>query len=67
MNGENSPLTNPVVDITKPISLRLLVLPIGTTTGHALGVDVSPKNPTVCSGEPVNFTANALACTGPFT
>jgi len=63
-NGPGAAIRYPVVDLSKPISFRLLLLPVGETTTK-LSVGPLPSQ-TKSPGQSVTFTALARG-EGPFT
>ncbi|MEO5803073.1 MAG: immunoglobulin domain-containing protein, partial [Verrucomicrobiota bacterium] len=56
---------NPIVDLTKPITIRFLVLPVGTVTNRLTLTSV-PVSQTKSIGQSVTFSAAATG-EGPFT
>ncbi len=60
-----TPVANPQVDLTKPLSMRVLVLPVGETTSK-LSLPVAPQNQTGYLGKTASFTVTASG-TPPYT
>jgi hypothetical protein len=59
---------NPVVDLTQPIIADFLVLPVGASTGHSLGLISVLTSQTNCAGDNVTLSVSAspAAGTGPY-
>jgi hypothetical protein len=58
------PTPNPEVDLTQPIAVDVLVLPVGHTNAHSLGLIMGPSNVTTCPSSNVTFTVAATPTTG---
>ena len=61
---------NPQVDLSQPILVDILVLPVNATTGHSLGLITPMVDQTNCPGDTVTFTLpvpTAAPETGPYT
>ncbi|HSU53711.1 MAG TPA: PA14 domain-containing protein [Candidatus Dormibacteraeota bacterium] len=63
-SGGNVPTPNPEVDLTLPIAVDVLVLPVNQSSGHSLGLITPLEDQTNCPGDNVTFTANATPTTG---
>jgi hypothetical protein len=64
-NMTNSSKFYPQLDTTKPITIRYLLLPVGSTT-NKLSLPTVPTNQTKSVGESVTFSVTAVG-EGPFT
>lgn len=64
-SGTNGAVRYPVVDLTKTISLRLLVLPVGETR-NKLSLSAAPRSQTGYLGQPLTLSVTANG-TPPYT
>jgi hypothetical protein len=60
---------NPVVDLTQPIIADFLVLPVGASAGHSLGMISFLADQTNCAGDNITLSVSATpgTGTGPYT
>ena len=69
IGGGATATPNPVVDLTQPIIADFLVLPVGASVGHSLGLISLLPDQTNCAGEDVTLSVSATPGveTGPYT
>jgi hypothetical protein len=68
LGGGATATPNPVVDLTQPIAVDVLVLPVGQSTGHTLGLISLLNDQTNCAGDNVTLSVSATpgVGTGPY-